>query len=169
MVTAVVRCDPVVRGPDVAPVWPSGKSLEGVSGQSVQVGCFADGAAQRVSRPTAVIRGEPSGTGATGTRRARPAGATWAPAGQQRASGWDQARATTGLVAGAEGRGAAARCGRLALVDAQVIKEPIEELDYCRDAERQQAPEDPQQGDATTSHFRSCRSNFGRWRRRIST
>jgi hypothetical protein len=27
MVTAVVRCDPVVRGPDVAPVWPSGPEL----------------------------------------------------------------------------------------------------------------------------------------------
>jgi hypothetical protein len=27
MVTGVVRCDPVVRGPDVAPMWPSGPEL----------------------------------------------------------------------------------------------------------------------------------------------
>ena len=27
MVTGVVRCDPVVRGPDVAPMWPAGPEL----------------------------------------------------------------------------------------------------------------------------------------------
>ena len=41
VVTVVVRCDPVVRGPDVAPVWPVGYELgrciravaEGVAGE----------------------------------------------------------------------------------------------------------------------------------------
>jgi hypothetical protein len=45
-VTAVVRCDPVVRGPDVA---PAVTSLEGASERSVQPGCYADGPAQRPS------------------------------------------------------------------------------------------------------------------------
>jgi hypothetical protein len=53
LVTVVVRCNPVVRGPDVAPAVPS---LEGASRHSTQPGSCAVGPAQRASRPTVVVR-----------------------------------------------------------------------------------------------------------------
>jgi hypothetical protein len=83
-VTAVVRCDPVVRGPDVAPAVPS---LEGSSRQSAQPRSCADGSGQVGVRPTAVDRKRPPGAGATGTRRARPAGINRAPVWRR----WSQA------------------------------------------------------------------------------
>ena len=58
VVTGVVRCNPVDCGPDVA---PPVTSLEGASGHSAQPGCFADGAAQRPARLTAVVRGDRQG------------------------------------------------------------------------------------------------------------
>jgi hypothetical protein len=73
---AAVRLDSEGRTADT--------SLEGASAQYVLAGCCAIGAAQHANRPTAVVRGEPSGTDATGTRRARTARTTLAPAGQQR-------------------------------------------------------------------------------------
>jgi hypothetical protein len=37
-VTGVVPCDPVIRGPDAAPVWPRGTSLEGTPGPAASQG-----------------------------------------------------------------------------------------------------------------------------------
>jgi hypothetical protein len=68
-------------GPDVA---PPVTSLEGASRYSAELGYCADGAAQGVSWPTAVVRGEPSWTVATGTRGARPARTTLTSAGPRR-------------------------------------------------------------------------------------
>jgi hypothetical protein len=89
--TAGDRCCPLRSGhlwPGCGPnVAPTVTSLEGASWHSAQPGCSPDRAAQRVSQPTAVVRGGPSGTDATGTRRARPAGTNlaralrrWSPA-----------------------------------------------------------------------------------------
>jgi hypothetical protein len=78
-------------------------------------------------------------------------GATLAPAGQQRSparlEGETNPRRPLPCWQTAEGRAAAARCGRLALVDAPVIKEPIQEPDKSRDTECQQDREDHQQGE----------------------
>jgi hypothetical protein len=71
-------------------------SLEGASGHSVQPGCYAAVAAQHLSPPTAVVRGGPSGTDATGTQRARPARTTLAPAGQQRSPARPEGEARPG-------------------------------------------------------------------------
>jgi hypothetical protein len=50
---------------------------------SVQPACYIEGAGQRLSRLTAVDRERPSGTGATGTWRARPARTNLARTGSQ--------------------------------------------------------------------------------------
>jgi hypothetical protein len=52
-VTAVVRCDPVVRGPDVAPAVPS---LEGASGPVVPAWLYADAAGYSLLGSTVVDR-----------------------------------------------------------------------------------------------------------------
>jgi len=75
-VTVVVRCDPVVHGPDVAPV----TSLEGASGPVVLAWCSAAAAGQRLRGSTVVVREWPPDADATGTRRARPARTNRAPA-----------------------------------------------------------------------------------------
>jgi hypothetical protein len=84
VVTVVVRCGPVVRGPDVA---PAVTSLEGASRHSAQPRSYADGAGQAGMQPTAVDREGPLDAGATGMRRARPARTNPAPAG------WRQSQA----------------------------------------------------------------------------
>ena len=97
---AVSAADTTVRTPGRSTaVWPTagtaavrpdsdgGHELGRRVRPSVQSGCHADGAGQRVSQPTACVRGGPSGTDATGTRSARPARMNlarawqrWAPA-----------------------------------------------------------------------------------------
>ena len=56
MVTGVVRCDPVVRGPDVAPMWPhrsrAWKRVPAVRSAEI----LRDGAGQVGARPTVVGR-----------------------------------------------------------------------------------------------------------------
>jgi hypothetical protein len=44
LVTGVVRCNPVVRGPEVAPMWPSGHELGKRVPMSTQLRGYADGA-----------------------------------------------------------------------------------------------------------------------------
>jgi putative transposase len=75
--TVVVRYGPVVRGPDVASVWPSGHELGRRVPALVPTSCPANGASQARVRSTAVDREGPPVADATGTRRARPARTTW--------------------------------------------------------------------------------------------
>src|SRR5215211_5916259 len=106
IVTGVVRCDPVVRGPDVAPAVPS---LEGASRHSVQPRSYADGAGQVGVQPTAVDRERPPDAGATGTWRARPARANRAPGwrrwSQAKPEGEARPRRPLASLAGPEARG----------------------------------------------------------------
>jgi hypothetical protein len=74
MVTAVVRRDPVVRGPDVAPVWPRRSRVwTARPGTPAQPRYYADATAQRAWEPTAVVRGGRSETAGMGAPWARPA------------------------------------------------------------------------------------------------
>ena len=70
MLTGVVRCDPVVRGPDVA---PSVRAWKARPDPPVSRHAAPTAQARPHPRPSAVDRGRPSVAGATGTRRARPA------------------------------------------------------------------------------------------------
>jgi hypothetical protein len=93
LVTAVVRCDPVICGPDVA---PAVTSLEGASRQSAQPRSYADGAGQVAVQLTAVDREGPPDAGVTGTRRARPARTNPAPAWWRRSQAQPEGEASQG-------------------------------------------------------------------------
>jgi hypothetical protein len=77
VVTVVVRCDLVVRGPDVAPVWPHGHELERRVGALGSSGMLRGWPSSAHLPTAAVVRGGPLGADATGTWRARPARTTW--------------------------------------------------------------------------------------------
>jgi hypothetical protein len=77
VLTGVVRCGPVVRGPDVAPMWPGRSELGRRVRQRRSAGLLRRWAQLRESPdpPLLSVR-DPSGTGAMGTWRAQLSGGT---------------------------------------------------------------------------------------------
>ena len=76
VLTGVVRCDPVVRGPDVAPPWPQRSTRATPSLPFVLSRTCNRGAEVKRPRVSVVDRGEPEASCSNGTEMAGPVSAT---------------------------------------------------------------------------------------------